>query len=482
MSHTLFAGAARRVINPLLGTGKTGLRLFGDPIQAIESDLTATAVVVGNGNTKVVILAVDLCAMSTQEASEMRAGVAAALRIPAACVLLNLSHNHSSPALPAFMSMCGSPDEVALWERYQRDLARWLVEAATEAGGRLQPARVGTGWGESYIAVYRRESRGGQDVLGEVPGHPIDPSVGVIRIDDLDGRPIAILFRYSCHPVTVGGRSMVASTDFPGPARDVLEKCLGGLAVFLQGCGGNINPAVGIGYEIDCRDTKQRVGTALGGEALKVAAGIRTNLRPGPRKPLGNVPNILFTPWEPVTGDTCTYLNAVEQKVPLEFVALPSLEQAENIHAHWREELAERRRRNAQEWEVRVAMKYESWARILIDAVKRGHPTWDLHIQALRLNDIVIAGMNVETFFETGLEIKARSPVADTFVLGYTNGHAGYLPRGEDYPEGGWKLDGTYAVPDMLPQACRLPVIQRPDSADRAIDATLKLIERLVGN
>ena len=97
-------------------------------------------------------------------------------------------------------------------------------------------------------------------MLGEVPDHPIDPSVGVVRVDDLDGSPIAIAFRYSAHPVTVGGRSTVASTDYPGPARDVLERSLGGLALFLQGCGGNMNPAVGIGWEIDCRDTKNRVG------------------------------------------------------------------------------------------------------------------------------------------------------------------------------------------------------------------------------
>ena len=37
MGRTLQAGAARRTINPLLGTGKAGLRLFGSPIQAIEA-------------------------------------------------------------------------------------------------------------------------------------------------------------------------------------------------------------------------------------------------------------------------------------------------------------------------------------------------------------------------------------------------------------------------------------------------------------
>ncbi|WP_410963534.1 hypothetical protein, partial [Salmonella sp. SAL4455] len=83
---------------------------------------------------------------------------------------------------------------------------------------------------------------------------------------------------------------------------------------------GNINPRVGIGYEIDCRDTKNRTGLELGGEALKVAATIRTNTKAGTRRPLGNIPNILFTPWEPVTDSTtCTHLAAAETTVALDY-------------------------------------------------------------------------------------------------------------------------------------------------------------------
>ena len=76
-------------------------------------------------------------------------------------------------------------------------------------------------------------------MLGEVPDHPIDSSVGVIRVDDHNGNPIAVAFRYSCHPVTMGPRSAVASSDFPGVARSVVESSIGGLALFLQGGGGN---------------------------------------------------------------------------------------------------------------------------------------------------------------------------------------------------------------------------------------------------
>ena len=253
---TLYAGVARKVINPQLGTRKAGLRLFGDPIQAIESDLTATTLILSDGATKIVIIATDLCVVHPSEALTLRAGVAKALNVPTANVMFNLSHNHSAPASPRFMP--DTPENMALKNRYMRDLARWLVEGAQEANGKLQEARIGAGWGDCVIAVYRREERDGRDVLGEVPDHPIDSSVGVIRVDDLDGNAIATIFRYSCHPVTVGPRAEIASSDFVGPARDVIERSLGGLALFLQGCGGNINPRYGIGYEVDCRETKNR--------------------------------------------------------------------------------------------------------------------------------------------------------------------------------------------------------------------------------
>lgn len=477
MSGTLYAGIPRRIINPMLGARRVGVRLFGDAIQGIESDLTATILVLSNEDNKVAIIGVDLCVIGNAEASEFRAGVAQRLGIPISHVMLNLTHNHGASALPDFM--LDTPEDMALKVRYKHDLAQWLAECAVEANDQLQPARIGVGWGECTIGVYRREFRDGRDVLGEDPTHPIDPSVGVIRVDHLEGNPLAILFRYSCHALTVGPRSCVASSDYPGVARQVLEKGLGGTALFLQGCGGNINPTYGIGYEVDCCDTKQRTGMMLGGEALKVAANIRTNRRPGARKPLGSVPNILFTPWESVTGDTCTYLGAAERMVPFEFIELPSLQEAQAIQSRWQQTLSERRAGDAQEWQIRSAEKYMLWSRILVNAVKQGYATCDLDAQVIRVNDIVIAGLSAEPFFETGLAIQAQSPFKDTFVLGYTNGAMIYLPRAEDYPKDGWKLNESYGVPDLNFQAVNLPVALHPSSEQRAVKATVDLIKEL---
>ena len=405
--------------------------------------------------------------------------MAGAIGVPLSHVLLNESHDHSAPALPGYYADWYESD---FKEEYFAD-----APAPARRGRRrrrtaaLQPARIGCGWGESTIGVYRRELRDGRGVLGEVPDHPIDPSVGVIRVDDLDGTPIAVAFRYSAHPVTVGGAPRSPRRTIPGPARDVLERNLGGLALFLQGCGGNINPRVGIGYEVDCRDTKNRVGLELGGEALKIAARIRTNTRAGERRPLGNVPNILFTPWEPVHGATCTHLTAAETTVALDYVDLPSPDEAQAILARWQAAVEDGRAGRTLDWELRVAVKMEAWARRLLAAVEAGGATFDLELHAIRVNDIVIAGMNVETFFETGPRDPRRLAAA---------GHV--RPRLHE------RLDG-------VPAACRGPPGRRlearralraarirsrssipgqvtalhPDSEQRALEGTLALIRQL---
>ena len=137
----------------------------------------------------------------------------------------------------------------------------------------------------------------------------------------------------------IGPRAQATSSDYPGAARAVIERS-GGASLFLQACGGNINPRYGIGYEVDCRDTKDREGAVLGGEVIKVASGIRTNVTRGPRTLLGTV-GISLWPWLPVDGSTCPYLGAVDQTLALPLSELPSLVTALDRERSYREELAE---------------------------------------------------------------------------------------------------------------------------------------------
>ena len=480
MSNTLYAGAARKIINPPLGIKRPGIRLFADPLQALETDLTATAVVLSNQACKVVIIGIDILHLYMPVAHEVRRRIGEAVGTPASCVLINCSHTHSGPSLPDFVP--DSQENLRIQHAYKNKLIGWLVEAAVEANQHLQPARIGADWGEAHIGIYRRETRGdGRDVLGEDPNVPIDTAVGVIRVDDLEGQAIAILFSYGCHTVTMGPRSTVISSDFPGPARELAENTFGGLAIFLQACGGNVNPIHGIGYEVDCRDTKNRTGLILGGEVVKVAANIRTNVQRGKeRKPMGAIPNILFWPWEPIDGHTATYLGAIDETIKLEFMDLPSLADAEAVQQEWKQKLADARSNDARDWEISVAMRFADWADKLVAAVQQGNPPLDAVIQAIRINDIVLASISLEAFFQTGLAIKTKSAFKHTQFLGYSNGCVAYLPRAEDYPAGGWKINERYALPDLMAQAYTLPVAFLPETEQKVVDQVSNLIQKLV--
>jgi neutral ceramidase len=478
MTETLFAGIGKRITNPPIGSPRFGVRLFADQIQAIESDIRATALVFSNGKTKAALIALDMCELPASFSRQVRQKIASLLEVPVAHVLINFSHAHATPTLPTETQ--DSPERMQFARDYAKLLEGWILEAVEEANANLQPARIGAGKGEAVIGIYRRETgKDGKDVLGEVPDYPIDHSVPVVRVDDLKGQPIAILFSYGCHPVSVGPRAFVSSPDYPGAARNMVEKCLGGTAVFLQGCGGNVNPKWGIGYEIDCRDSKNRLGAILAGEVLKVAADIHTHVILGERVPLGNVPNILFHPWEPVDGCACTYLGGAEEIVPLDFIDLPPLEKAQEFYNYWSQRRQERQSSGAQDWEIRLASMYEEAYRRTVEAVKNGKPTIDLDVHALRINDIVFAGLSVEAFTETGMKIKALSPFPNTIPMGWTNTSIAYLDRAEDYPEGGYELGEVYHLPDLFVQAYLLPTALHPNSEAKAVQKVIELIGRL---
>ena len=470
----LSAGVARRVINPPIGMERPGIRLFADPIQAIESDLTATVLVLSADDRRLAMVACDLCAVARTTVERIRQVVAQRVGTDPSQVLFNESHTHSGPALPGFTPATGA--QAALESAYQADLLRWAEEAATEAAAALRPARIGAGWGECAIGAYRRERRSdGSYHLAEVPDAPTDPAVGVVRVDHHDGTPIAIVFSYGCHPVTMGPHSHVASSDYPGAARAVVEGTLGGTAMFLQACGGNINPITGIGAEVDCRDNKNRIGAMLGGEVVKVAAGIRTNVTRGERQPIDTLASISVWPWQPVAGDSCQRFAVGERTVALDYVELPSLAKATAIQERWHGQL-EQALAGGHRWDLSIAKKFAHWADVLVAAVERGDPTLDVAVQAIRVNDIALVAVGAELFFETGIAVRAASPVAHTQVIGYSNACLSYLPRAEDYPEGGWDVDTQYAVPDLFFQSYNLPVALDPGSEARIVAAAEELL------
>ena len=129
--------------------------------------------------------------------------------------------------------------------RRLHSIARPSVSLCGQAGQctAMQPARIKAGAGHMDFSVNRREKLAdGRVVLGLNETGPADHAVGVVRVDSQEGRPLAALVNYTCHPIFVGSASRLISPDYPGPMRRVVERETGATCLFLQGATGNVNP------------------------------------------------------------------------------------------------------------------------------------------------------------------------------------------------------------------------------------------------
>ena len=100
--------------------------------------------------------------------------------------------------------------------------------------------------------------------------------------------------------------------------------------------------------------------------------------------------------------------------------------------------------------------------------VGRAHmpPRIEVVLQALRIGDLAIATFPFEVFVEIGLEIKAKSPFAQTFTTALANGSEGYLPTVHQHQLGGYETWlGTNQV--------------EVQAAPKMVDALLDMLVRL---
>jgi hypothetical protein len=112
-----------------------------------------------------------------------------------------------------------------------------------------------------------------------IPFGPVDPEVGVIKIEDTKGEPRAIIMNYACHADVVC-QNYAISADYPGVAARKVEEAFGTncCCLFVQGAGGNIESLIISSRRTGPNDpfqtdysTIERVGGLLAYETVKLA-------------------------------------------------------------------------------------------------------------------------------------------------------------------------------------------------------------------
>lgn len=441
-SEELLAGTAKVEITDLRN---------GPP----NDPLFVKALVLKQGATTVVLLSLDVVALENigpipgGYLADVRRVLGARYQIEGSGVIANASHCHGVVA----------PDVVAK-----------TVEAVEVALSRLEPVRVGVGVGhEDKVQENRRfrlengreaDERHAYSLPADraiVGVGEIDPEIGIVRFDRRDGTTLAILYNFACHPIQ-GVPSKGNTADYVGFASRVIEDSFGPdtLALFFQGCGGDINP---IRYkDVDAPRDADVLGNALGISAMRGAKKIeKLSAEPPvqlinetlelPRADLG--PKIIEKEAELdrlVNELRGTSLNlktflplVVKQKLTEPFPAFYS-----HLYLHEKklgrdglEKLDEENRANVEAY-VRNILIMEEITRLQENLrlmkmhqqqnIDSGSRTVRVELVGLRIGDARFLTFPGELTCQIGLNFKAKSPFEQTFVAGYTNGYIYYAP------------------------------------------------------
>jgi neutral ceramidase len=427
-SKVFLAGAAMSNITPPLGEGIVG-GWGTPPATHIHDELHARCLVLDDGESRLVFVIADNVGINREVFDEAKRLIHEATGLPKEHMLMSATHTHSAT------SAGGDGERRRGWhygeplDEYQRFLARRISDGVQVAINNLEPARVGWGVGNVPQHLYNRRWKmktpvinpfGEKDQVVMNPGvgnpnlvepaGPTDPEVSFLSVQSTNGRPIAVLGNYSLHYVG-GVPTGHISADYFAVFADRLQELLKAdrqdprfVGILSNGTSGDVN-------NINFRGP---------GEKHSPYAKMRIVAEDLAQEVLRIYRNMEHHDW--------VRLQAAQSELTLKVRdATPQM-------------LAHAQKVLSRPETVAVAHRHEkTYAQRILQMEKEWPDEIDLILQVFRIGDLGIAAIPFETFTETGLEIKAKSPFKPTFNISLANGSYGYLPTPEQHKLGGYE-------------------------------------------
>jgi hypothetical protein len=196
----------------------------GRPATGKQGELTARAMVLQQGETKVALVQLDLLGFPSVLCARVHRQIP---RIPAGNILIGSTHTHSAPDCYGFPG----PDGKSSGDLNFMDfVCNQAAAAINQALGNLQIAHLKIATGEAK----------GKIAYNYYAPELYDPRMSVIQAVTPAGKTIGTLVNYAIHPEVLGNRVGLVSPDLVGPLCDKLEADLGGMAMFMNGAQGGM--------------------------------------------------------------------------------------------------------------------------------------------------------------------------------------------------------------------------------------------------
>ena len=367
-----------------------GARL-GKPSVGVHDALQAKVLYFRDGDTTMALIACDLRSI-TPEFKKQVVEKSAEHGFTADNVLISASHTHAGPSM--------YPEK--FWQRqfgvYDPKIvdimSTAVAEALDEAVHNAAPAKVG--FAEGSADGFTKNRRWGYDTeareaAGEKPA--VDPTLWVMRVDSMEGKPRVLLVSFATHPTILGADNMLISAEWPGVLHRELERAFpGATALYINGAQGDQAPSGAKGA--DGFEKVNDFGTRLAKIAAEIARGIET-----------------------------------EETLPIGFSrgtpALPEFVFTEN-----------------------AKKRYGSYLDTAWQALPR-----KAEIQVFRIGVAALVGLPGEPILEVGHAVH-HSVGARGFekvvVIGLANDYIGYIVNEKEYAHGGYEVDSrSYYGPGL---------------------------------
>jgi hypothetical protein len=454
-------GIARCDVTPPVGIYH---RMWGaathDRATGVHRPLTATALALrppddAAAADELVLIAVDHCLLWGREMDQLLRAVSSPTGVARERLLVAFSHTHAAGLMGLERVNLPGGDLVPV---YLDSLARSISEIVAQARRDVRPATIVYGVGRCSLAANRDmwDVDSGQFVCGFNPGGPADDTVMVARATAPDGKLIATLVNYACHPTTLAWQNTLISPDYPGAMREVVERATGAPCVFLQGASGDLGPRDGYVGDPAVAD---RNGRQLGHAALAAIESLPppgTQFRyAGPVTSGATIGTWANVPMDDRRAAAQRRWRLHQWRHDLAYRGdLPSLDEAQKQLSEWRDREASARR-DGNDAEARSARAMaERMTRLIsrLDNLPRG-TSFPLPITLLRTGDAVWIAVEGEHYHWLQRSLRERFSGTPIIVATLTNGsRPSYLPTREAYDKPIYQSQIAVLAPGSLEQ------------------------------
>jgi hypothetical protein len=388
---------------------------------SVHRSLSTRCVAIKAGSESVCLIANDLLDIMPDLTQEIIRRIADETAISPTAVFVHAIHTHSAAGMEHGLSEAN--DRYIPWaiSRIVRNAVRTVAGSVS-----YQTCSVRHGSSCCDISANRRliDPLTGLAAKAANPQGANDQEVCILQFMNTSGVPVVTLFNYACHPVVLGYDSTVVSTDFPGAARETVERALGGMAMFLNGAAGNVNPRLTDQTDPAIADQEGRkLGLAVLNSSMNAWSGL-------PDIRLRN--RAIALPYRDQHMTAEQFRREVERRLG---------DQTE-FH-NWQEDL-------------------RKWGNLMIDRLNSGTvpDTCSIALGAMSIGPAVLLLSQGEVFVEYQIRARQNSPGKKVFFAAYTNGLKGYVPTAEAFRQKGYEVDQAYVYMEepspLTPEADRI--------------------------